>query len=481
MTETYAALFGGERRMASSGEVLDAHNPATGERIGRFPRCDGRDVETAVAAAARAFPAWRERHPSERAACLLDLADRVEADRDRLLLLDVRDNGSPIREMAIDIVVGVKQLRYFAGMALETRGSTMPTGHDRLNITLRQPYGVTAQLLAFNHPLMFALKAIGAPLVAGNTVIVKPSEYTSLSTLALIDHLEAAFPPGVVSILPGLGSEAGDALVAHPRIRRIHFIGGDGTGRRIQARAAEVAVKNVTLELGGKNPLLIWPDADIPAAIDGAIRGMRFNFQGQACGSTSRLLLPPMLKADFLDALAERIGTLRTGLPEDPATDVGALIHAGHMDRVLRYIDIGRQDGGRILTGGHRLTDGALGKGFFVPPTLIADVAPGSALLRDEVFGPVLTSMTYAGYDEAIAIANDTRFGLTAGIYTRDLGIAHRFARDVEAGYVWVNDNQSHFPGAPYGGNKDSGLGREEDGSELLSYTEIKNVNFRFG
>ncbi|QGP80451.1 aldehyde dehydrogenase family protein [Sphingobium sp. CAP-1] len=480
MIETYTAFFGGERRMAINGETLEAHNPATGDLIGRFPRCGPEDVDAAVESAMTAFSGWREMHPSERAACLLQLAERVEADRDRLLLLDVRDNGSPISEMAVDIVVGVKQLRYFAGMALETRGATMPTGHNRLNFTLRQPFGVCAQLLAFNHPLMFALKTIGAPLVAGNTVIIKPSEYTSLSTLALADHLEACFPPGVVSILPGLGSEAGDALVGHPKVRRVHFIGGEATGRRIQARAANVAVKNVTLELGGKNPLVIWPDADLSAAIDGTIRGMRFNFQGQACGSTSRLLLPHGLKADFLDAVGERMRELRVGLPEDPSTQVGSLVHAGHMTRVLHYIDMGVRDGGRVLTGGTRLTHGALDKGFFVPPTLIADVAQDSDLLRDEIFGPVLTSQTYDGYEQAIALANDSRFGLTASIYTRDLGVAHRFARDVEAGYIWVNDNQSHFLGAPYGGNKDSGIGREEDGSELLSYTEIKNVNFRF-
>lgn len=480
MIDTYTAFFGGKRRMAASGEVLEAHNPATGDLIGRFPRCGPADVDAAVESATEAFRSWREMHPSERAACLLKLAERIEADRDRLLLLDVRDNGSPISEMAVDIIVGVKQLRYFAGMALETRGATMPTGHDRLNITLRQPFGVCAQLLAFNHPLMFALKTIGAPLVAGNTVIIKPSEYTSLSTLALADHLEACFPPGVVSILPGLGGEVGDALVSHPKVRRIHFIGGEATGRRIQARAADVAVKTVTLELGGKNPLLIWPDADLSAAIDGAMRGMRFNFQGQACGSTSRLLLPHGLKADFLDAVAERMRALRVGLPEDPSTQVGSLVHAGHMARVLRYIDMGVQDGGRVLAGGTRSTGGALDKGFFVPPTLIADVAQDSDVLRDEIFGPVLTSQVYDGYEEAITLANDSRFGLTASIYTRDLGIAHRFARDVEAGYIWVNDNQSHFLGAPYGGNKDSGIGREEDGSELLSYTEIKNVNFRF-
>lgn len=481
MVALYPAYFGGELRTAANGALIDAINPATGECIGRFPRCDKADVDVAVAHAREAFLPWRESHPRDRAACLLDLADRVEADRERLLLLDVRDNGSPIREMAIDIDIGVSQLRYFAGLAYELRGDTVPTGHDRINLTVRQPFGVCAQLIPFNHPLMFALKTIGAPLVAGNAVIVKPSEHTSLSALALSEHIRAAFPPGVLSIISGLGSEAGDALVSHPDVPRIHFIGGDVTGRRIQARAADAAVKSVTLELGGKNPLLIWPDADVDAALNGAMRGMRFNFQGQACGSTSRLLLPRGMRNDFLAALAARMDALRSGMPEDPATDIGSLVSRPQMDKVLSYIADGRKDGGRVLAGGDQVTHGALANGLFVRPTLISDVAPGCRLLHEEVFGPVLAAIEYDGYDEAIRIANNTRYGLTASIYTNDLVVAHRFARDVNAGYVWVNDNQTHFVGAPYGGNRDSGIGREEDASELASYTTLKNINIRFG
>lgn len=481
MPEVYPAYFGGEFRLATSGELLDAANPATGEGIGRFPRCGAADVEIAVVAAREAFRSWRELHPRQRAACILDLADRIEQDRDRLLLLDVRDNGSPIREMAIDIDVGVMQLRYFAGLAHELRGDTMQTGHDRLNYTLRQPFGVCAQLLPFNHPLMFSLKTIGAPLIAGNTVIVKPSEQTSLSTLAIGEHLKAAFPPAVVSVLSGLGSEAGDALVTHPDIRRIHFIGGDTTGRMIQARAASAGVKSVTLELGGKNPLLICPDADIDAALDGAMRGMRFNFQGQACGSTSRLMLPRELKDDFLARLAERISALKSGLPEDPATDIGAIVSEQQMNRVLGYIQAGRDSGGRILAGGGRITGQPFANGYFIRPTLITDMEPDCRLLHEEVFGPVLAAVGYDDLDGAIRAINQSPYGLTASIYTGDLAVAHRFARDVEAGYVWVNDNQTHFIGTPYGGNKNSGLGREEDATELASYTEIKNVNIRFG
>jgi betaine-aldehyde dehydrogenase len=477
---TFHAFHSGGFRLAASGALLDAVNPATGELLGRFPRCDKSDVDAAVSSAAAAFASWRSLAPRERADFLLKLVDRVLADRDRLLLLDVRDNGSPISEMAIDVDVGVAQLRYCAGLALQTRGETMPTGHGRVNYTLRQPFGVTALLLPFNHPLMFALKTIGAPLVTGNTVIIKPSEHTSLSTLVLAEHFATAFPPGVVSVVTGLGTEAGDALVRHPQVRRLHFIGGAATGRQIQARAADVGVKTITLELGGKNPILICPDADLDAALDGVIKGMRFNFQGQACGSTSRLLLPGALAENFLPRVAERMDALRVGLPEDPATQVGSLVGEAQTSKVLSYIEIGKKDGGRLLAGGFRVTEGALGSGCFVRPTLFDRVAADSRLLREEVFGPVLTTITYKNLDEALNLANRSCYGLTASIYTSSLATAHRLARDIEAGYVWVNDNQTHFMGVPYGGNKDSGLGREEDPGELLSYTQIKNVNIKF-
>jgi betaine-aldehyde dehydrogenase len=480
MTDTIAAFYGGACKYAKSGATLDAINPATGQLLGRFPRLDREDANAAVEAAAEAFSSWRQRHPREIATCLLKLAARVEADRERLLLLDVRDNGSPIREMAIDIDIGVGALRYFAGLAYQVKGESVPTGFGRLNVTLRQPFGVTAQLIPFNHPLMFALKTIGAPLICGNTVIIKPSEHTSLSALALAEHLQEVFPPGVVNIVTGLGNEVGDALVTHPDVRRIHFIGSDSIGRMIQARAASVAVKTVTLELGGKNPIVVWTDADIDAAVAGALKGMRFNFQGQACGSTSRLLLPRSLQDSFLERLAPRIDALKVGLPEDPATDVGAIVNRQQLDKVLEFIAVGRADGGTVLAGGEQMSEGALARGFFVRPTLVSDVSPDSRLLNEEVFGPVLATQIYEDYADAIRLANRTRYGLTASLYTNDLRVAHRFARDVEAGYVWVNDNQTHFHGAPYGGNKDSGLGREEDLGEALSYTQPKNINIKF-
>jgi betaine-aldehyde dehydrogenase len=392
----------------------------------------------------------------------------------------VLDNGSPIREMRNDAHLAVMQMRYFAGLALQLRGETIPTGHGRLNYTLREPFGVVGRIIPFNHPLMFAAGKLAAPLVAGNTVVLKPSEHTSLSALRLADLIVEALPAGVANVVTGFGAEAGDALVAHPHVRRLAFIGSVETGLAIQRRAAERVVKTVTLELGGKNPIAVFPDADLEQAIDGAVRGMNFTWQGQSCGSTSRLLVHELLHEDFVEQLAARMEALRSGPPTDVSTDTGAIVHRRQYDKVLSYLELGRAEGARLVVGGGPAEEAELKGGMFLRPTLFDGVRPDSRLAQEEIFGPVLAVMPFGDYDEAIAIANSVGYGLTASVFTRDLSIAHRFARDVEAGYVWVNDSSRHFAGAPYGGVKNSGVGREEGFEELASYTEPKNVNVRF-
>lgn len=476
-----ALLIGGRRVQAASGETIDAVSPATGETVGRVPRCRAEDVDAAVQAAAAAFPEWSRLDPTDRAACLLRLADAVEADGERLARIDAIDNGSPLREMRRDVAIATAQLRYFAGLALRVRGETIPSSWERLNYTLRQPFGVVGRIIPFNHPLMFAAAKIAAPLVAGNTVVLKPSEHTSLSALALADHLAAIFPPGVVNVVTGYGGEVGDALVAHPDVRRLAFIGAVETGLAIQRRAAEVAVKHVTLELGGKNPLVVFPDADRQLAIEGAVAGMNFTWQGQSCGSTSRLLVHRDQYEAFVEELAARVAGLRSGLPTDPETDTGAIVNARQLEKVLRYVELGRSEGATLVTGGVRVTEGELGRGLFVRPAVFAHVRPDSRLAQEEIFGPVLAVLRYEDYEDAVRIANGVRYGLTASVFTRDLRTALAFARDVEAGYVWVNDASRHFPATSFGGFKDSGVGREEDLEELESYTQTKNVNVRFG
>ena len=478
--EQYAALIGGRLRNAASGETLDATDPASGEIIGRFPRCGKADVHAAAEAAGVASRAWRATAPTERAELLLQMAEVIEHHGEELALLDARDNGSTLRMLRGDVAHAIEQLRYFAGIALQLRGETLPVGSGRLNYTLHQPFGVVGRIIPFNHPLMFAATKIAAPLVAGNAVILKPSEHTSLSALRLGELLAEVLPPGLVNIVPGLGVEAGDAIVAHPDIRRIAFIGSVENGRMIQRRAAESAVKTVTLELGGKNPLVVYDDADVQLAIDGAIKGMNFTWQGQSCGSTSRLLVQDGIYEAVLEQLVERIEALRSGMPQDEATETGAIVNQAQLDKVMRYISIGRDEGAALVAGGKRPDDGELARGHFVRPTVFAGVNPSGRLAQEEIFGPVLAVIRFGAEDEALRIANGVGYGLTASVFTRDLARAHRFAEEVEAGYVWINDSSSHILGAPFGGVKDSGVGREEGFEELASYTQTKNVHVRF-
>jgi acyl-CoA reductase-like NAD-dependent aldehyde dehydrogenase len=472
-------LAGGELLGAEAEDTIEARNPATGELLALIPRCRSADVDTAVRAAQAAQPQWRALGPQGRAKVVGEIADVILAHAEELAQLDVADNGSPIREMRRDAGIAATQLRYFAGLALQLRGETIPGEHDRLNYTLNEPFGVVGRIVPFNHPLMFAAGRLGAPLIAGNCVIMKPSEHTSLSALRLGELIRETVPAGVVNILTGYGDEAGDAIVTHPGIRRIAFIGSAAIGRSIQQRAAEHVVKTVTLELGGKNPIVVFPDADLDAAVDGALKGMNFTWQGQSCGSTSRLLVHASEHTGFVQRLAERMQAMRSGAPAEESTETGAIVHRGQYEKVLKYLRIGREEGATLVAGGEPVEDPALAGGMFVRPTLFDDVAPDSRLAQEEIFGPVLATIPFNDYAQALNIANGVSYGLSASVFTGDLGIAHRFARDVQAGYVWINDASTHFPGTDFGGVKDSGVGREEGMAELLSYTQVKNVNLR--
>ena len=470
-------LIGGKRVLASDGGTIDVLNPATGQLLTKVPAATAEDIETAYQAANAAFPAWSRAHPLERGKALRDLADLIEEHGDELAALDVMDNGSPIKEMRKDVDIAAAQLRYFAGLVSQVRGETIPTGDGRLNYTLRQPYGVVGRIVPFNHPLMFAAGKIAAPLAAGNTVIMKPSEHTSLSSLRLAELISEVLPPGVMNMVTGWGHTAGDAMVAHPGIRRLAFIGAETTGRAIVARAMGVNVKHVSLELGGKNPLLVFPDADLDLAVEGAIRGMNFTWQGQSCGSTSRVFVDRAIHDEFLERLVAAVEPLKQGAPDDWTTETGSMINQAQFDKVQYYVNLGKEEGSQLVLGGQHRTDGDMKDGLFISPAIFSGVDPNSRMAREEIFGPVMAVMPFSGYGEGLALANDTDLGLTAAVYTKDLTVAHRFANDVEAGFVWVNDSSRHFIGAPFGGYKNSGIGREEDIEELESYTQVKNVN----
>ena len=477
---THPMLIGGEFRASSDGATIDAVNPATGQVIGSVPAGTREDAGLAVDAAARAFPAWRRAEATERAALVGALASAIAEHADELARIDATDNGSLLSEMRGDVTAAVAALRYFAGLALQLRGATLPSGNGRLTYSVRVPYGVVGRIVPFNHPLMFAASKIAAPLVAGNTVVLKPSEHTSLSALRLAELANEILPAGVLNVVTGWGTEVGDAVVAHPAVRRLAFTGSVATGLAIQRRAAESTVKAVTLELGGKNPLVVFPDADLDVAVDAAVRGMNFTWQGQSCGSLSRVLVHTDIHDRFVEQLTERVAALRPGMPEDPTAQTGAIVNQAQLEKVLGYVQIGLDGGARLCTGGDRITDGELGRGLFVRPAVFADVAVDSRLAQEEIFGPILSVLRFADEADAIEQANATRFGLTASVFTSDLGTAHRFADAVDAGYVWVNEVSRHLPGAPYGGVKDSGIGREEEFDELLSYTQVKNVHVRY-
>lgn len=479
--ETTPMTIGGQSRVALNGETIDTFNPATGALLGRIPSASADDVNIAVAEAQRAFEDWRRTSPLERASYLNAFADIVEQNADELVNLDVTENGTPLREMRRDGLKAVRQLRYYAGIALEARGHTIPGEYDRLSYTLLQPYGVVGRIIPFNHPLMFACTKIAAPLIAGNTIILKPSENTSLSALRLGELSRGVLPDGVFNVITGYGKTAGNAIVTHPNIRRLAFIGSVETGLAIQAAAASTNVKNVTLELGGKNPLVVFEDADIDKAIKAAVRGMNFTWQGQSCGSTSRLLVHRDLYPGFVDRLANEVESLASGLPWLQETQIGSIVSDTQFQKVQNYIQLGQDEGSRLVSGGNVLSDGDFAGGMFVRPAVFADVDPHSRLAQEEIFGPVLAVTPFDNFDEVISIANSVRYGLTASAFTTSLQTAQRFTRDVEAGYVWINEVSRHVEGTSFGGIKDSGIGRDEGIEELLSYSQSKTVHLNFG
>jgi betaine-aldehyde dehydrogenase len=475
----WALLIGGELVSPVDGRVMDVVDPARGEVVASAPEGGPADVDRAVQAAVAAFPGWRDTSIAARAALLHAMAERIEAHGEELAWIDTIDNGTPIRVMRSDYRLAVEHLHAVAGLALQLRGETLPVDErDAVDLTRRDPFGVVGRIVPFNHPLMFAAARIAAPLLAGNSVVLKPSEQTSLSALRMGELLADLVPAGVLNIVTGPGATVGERLVEHPDVPRIAFTGGVEVGRRIQQAAARTRVKTVTLELGGKNPLVIFPDADLPAAVDGAVRGMNFSWQGQSCGSTSRVYAHRSVYDRVVAELSARMSALVVGDPRLECTDVGALVSRAHFDRVSGHIEAAlAAPGVRLVTGGR--PDG--GPGYFVRPTLFAvDQGVDAAVVTEEIFGPVLAVLPFDDYDEVIAQANKLPFGLTASVWTRDLRTAMAAVRDLEAGYVWVNFSSAHIPGASFGGVKDSGVGREEGLDELFAFTQPKNVYIRF-
>jgi acyl-CoA reductase-like NAD-dependent aldehyde dehydrogenase len=470
-------LINGELVASESGQWMDSINPADEELLGRVPKGTAKDVNRAVEAAEKAQVDWAKLPVSKRADYLNKLSDELAKRADEILHVEVMDTGNTIYKMRDDVAKAIDQLKYFAGLGYEVKGQTVPATTNNLHITVREPFGVVGRIIPFNHPISFAASRMAAPLIAGNTIVEKPSDQSPLSASILAEIAQEVMPPGVVNIVTGTGAEAGDALVRHPRVKRVAFIGSVKTGMAIQRSAAEVSVKNVSLELGGKNPMIVFPDADYKAALSAAVNGMNFAWQGQSCGSTSRLFLHESLHDKFLADLVAQVQALKLGDPLSEESRMGPINSKGQYEKVLYYIKAGQEDGARLMTGGKKPTGKQFERGFWVEPTVFADVKRDMRIAREEIFGPVLSVFKWKHIDEAVEIANSVEYGLTGAIWTKDLNSALTTARRIQSGYIWINGVSAHYKGMPFGGFKNSGTGREEGIDELLSYTEEKAIH----
>jgi len=471
------AYYGGAWHEPKSGRYVDTISPGTGQSLGRVADAGADDIDAAVAVAQAAFREWRNVLPLERAKILREIARLLRDNARELAMIDAADCGNPVTEMTSDALVAAAQMEFFAGFVTETKGASIPMGPDAVNFSMREPLGVVGRIIPFNHPFMFCAGKSAAPLAAGNVVIVKPPEQAPLSSLRLAELIGGLLPPGVFNVVPG-GREAGQRLASHPDVAMIALIGSVPTGRAVMKAAADT-VKRTMLELGGKNALIAFPDADPDEVAAGVVGGMNFTWCGQSCGSTSRAFIHEAIYDAVVERVKARIAHFRPGIPTDPATTMGAIISKAQYDKVLSYIEAGKSDGARIVHGGKHPSDPALAKGFYVEPTVFADVTMQMRIAREEIFGPVLSILKWRDPDIMLREVNAVEYGLTASIWTNNLDAAHRTAMAVEAGFVWINEVSKHFLGAPFGGFKQSGLGREECFEEMLAFTQEKNIHIR--
>ncbi len=469
--------YGGAWHEAASGSTFESTSPSTGRKLADVPYAGEEDVDCAVRAAMKGFQEWRRVGIKERARCLEALARRIRERAKELAIIDAVDAGNAVKGMEGDMHWTADTLEYFAGLVTEIKGETSSQGPRHLNLTRRQPYGVVAKLNPFNHPFRFCAEKAAAPLAAGNCVVIKSSEQAPISSFRLADLADGIFPPGVVNVVAGDG-RTGAALVSHPLVSRIGFVGSVETGRLVAKGAAE-GLKRVSLELGGKNPIIIFPDADPKKAASAAIKGMNMNRQGQSCSSTSRVFVHESLHRAVVDEIARLADALPVGFPWIESNELGPIVSRRQYDRIMGYIASGKQEGAKLVTGGERPKGDELRDGLFIRPTVFDDVRQDMRIASEEIFGPVMSVLPWSDEEGMLAMVNGLQYGLTASIVTNRLDFAMEMADRVDAGYVWINSN-GRYLGAPYGGWKSSGLGVEETFEELLSYTQVKNINMRW-
>lgn len=461
----------------SDGQWIDSVNPGTEEVHGRVPVGTVSDVNRAAEAAEAAQPAWAALSVWERRDVLRKLGAAMRARAAEVLPLEAADTGNTISSLGRDVEVAANYLDFFSGLGTEIKSDSVPASKDGMHFSVREPYGVVARIVPFNHPFLFAAAHLAAPLMAGNAVVLKTPETSPLSGTLMGEICRDVLPPGLVNIVHGPGLPTGDALVRHPKIWRIGFTGSVQTGLAIQRSAAEVAVKHVSLELGGKNAMIVCADADPATVAAEAVRGMNFAWAGQSCGSNSRLLLHESLYDDVVARIVAQVSAIRVGDALDPASQMGPVNSAAHYRRILSFVESARQDGAKLLTGGARPPGAGFRRGYWIQPTVYGDVTMNMRVAREEIFGPILSVLKWRTREEAIAMANATEYGLVSGVWTHDLKVAMAFVRSLQSGFVYVNTTARHFVGTPFGGWKNSGLGREECLGELLSYTQNKAIH----
>jgi len=474
-SKTRRLLINNEWVDSASGKAFDVVNPSTETTLAQVAEGDKADIDRAVAAARRAFEGgpWKKMSARERGRILNKAAQLLEKNKAEFAELETMNNGKPISEtMHADLPLSIDCFEYYAGLADKIHGDTIPVSNDFFNYTLREPAGVVGQIIPWNFPLLMAAWKLGPALATGCTVVLKPAEQTPMTALRLGEiFLEAGLPPGVLNIVPGYGPTAGAALATHMDVDKVAFTGSTEIGKLVMKMAADSNLKRVSLELGGKAPNIVFADSDMDAAINGTLRGIFFN-QGEVCCAGSRLFLERKIHDEFMSKLKERTEKLTLGDPLDPKTQMGAQVSKEQYDKILGYIEKGKQQGAKVVTGGAP----SRSPGYFIKPTVFDGVQDQMAIAQEEIFGPVVSTLTFDSIEELIPRANNTIYGLSAGIWTRDISKAHRLAREIKAGTIWVNCYNCFDAASPFGGFKQSGFGRELGKYALELYTQVKSV-----
>ncbi|MDT2801630.1 aldehyde dehydrogenase family protein [Vagococcus lutrae] len=473
--KNYGLFINGEWTNGTGNELIDVISPATGEKIAAFVDATNEDVDAAVEAAEEALKTWRHTSIEERSRLMLKIADIIDDNLEHLALVETLDNGKPIREtLNIDLPAASDHFRYFAGVIRSEEGTAQAFDENRLSIVIKEPIGVVGQVIPWNFPFLMAAWKLAPALATGNTVVISPSSTTSLSILEFARLIDGVLPKGVLNVVTGRGRKSGDYLLNHPGIDKLAFTGSTEVGYTVAEAAAKRLVP-ATLELGGKSANIFFDDMPYEKALDGAQMGILFN-QGQVCSAGSRIFVQEGIYDRFVADLKEAFEKINVGLPWEEETQMGCQVSEGHLNKILDYVRIGKEEGATVLTGGNRITDGELGKGVFMQPTLLSEVTNDMRVAQEEIFGPVAVIIKFKDIDEVIAMANDSEYGLAGGVWTQDLNKALKVGREVQTGRVWVNTYNQLPAGTPFGGVKNSGIGRETYKSMVDAYTQMKNI-----